>query len=149
MCIFSCCQKLEGDIEEIAPFFRVGSVIFLTEQLRLALITEARNWKLAYAKALNKKCGQEIVFITDFVDNLMKLLSRPIKDLEDVRSAMASLNEIRDKAIYIDMTVSPIEEAYSLLNKYNIFFSDGNAEKVDSLSYGWKKLTALVSFYLA
>ena len=43
------------------------------------------------------------------------------------------------------MTITPIEETYALLNKYNIFFNDGNAERVDTLSYGWKKLIAQVS----
>ena len=70
----------------------------------------------------------------------MKKLSRPVKDLDDIRSHMASLGEIREGSIKIDMTIQPIEEAYAMLNKYNIFFNDGNAERVDSLSYGWKKL---------
>ncbi|KAI8792083.1 dynein heavy chain 5, axonemal [Biomphalaria glabrata] len=135
-------QKLEMNIEEMVPSFRVGSVIFLTEQLKLALVTETRNWMMAYAKALNEKCSREMDSINDFVDNLMKRLSRPIKDLDDVRAAMAALNEIRDNEIRIDLTITPIEETYALLNKYNIFFNDGNAERVDSLSYGWKKLSA-------
>ena len=82
--------------------------------------------------------------VTEFVDNLMKRLSRPIKDLDDVRGHMASLAEIRENEIRVDMTITPIEETYAMLNKYNIFFNDGNAERVDSLSYGWKKLTAQV-----
>ncbi|KAK3724620.1 hypothetical protein RRG08_041104 [Elysia crispata] len=135
-------QKLEMDIEEITPSFRVGSVIFLTDELKMALITETRRWKMAYAKALNEKCGQEMDSVTEFVDNLMKRLSRPIKDLDDVRGHMASLAEIRENEIRVDMTITPIEETYAMLNKYNIFFNDGNAERVDSLSYGWKKLTA-------
>lgn len=46
--------------------------------------------------------------------------------------------------IRIDMTIGPVEETYALLNRYNIFFNDGNAERVDTLSYGWKKLIAQV-----
>lgn len=57
---------------------------------------------------------------------------------------MASLAEIRDNEIRLDMTISPIEEAYIMLNKYNLSFNDGNAERVDSLAYGWKKLKAQV-----
>ena len=45
------------------------------------------------------------------------------------------------------MTIGPIEEAYALLNRYNIFFNDGNAERVDTLSYGWKKLIAQVDIF--
>ena len=53
---------------------------------------------------------------------------------------MAALTEIRENEIRIDMTITPIEEAYAMLNKYNILFNDGNAERVDSLPYGWKLL---------
>lgn len=81
----------------------------------------------------------------EFMENQMKKLSRPVKDLDDVRSHMASLAEIRETSIRIDMTIQPIEEAYAMLNRYNIFFNDGNAERVDSLSYSWKKLTTQVS----
>ena len=38
------------------------------------------------------------------------------------------------------MTVTPVEEAYTMLNKYNLIFNDGNAEKVDTLSYQWNLL---------
>ncbi|KAK3576985.1 hypothetical protein CHS0354_005992 [Potamilus streckersoni] len=135
-------QKLETEIEEIQSSYRVGSVLCLTEQLKLALITEARNWKLAFSKALNEKCAKEMDEILEFTENLMKRLSRPCKDLDDIRAHMSALGEIREAEIRIDMTITPIEESYAMLNKYNIFFNDGNAERVDSLSYGWKKLKA-------
>nr|XP_006825999.1 PREDICTED: dynein heavy chain 5, axonemal [Saccoglossus kowalevskii] len=132
---------LETSIEEILPSYRVGSIVFLTEKLQMALITEARAWKLAYGKALNNKASKDMLEIFDFIDNLQKRLARPIKDLDDVRSAMAALHEIREAEIRIDMTIGPIEESYSLLNKYEMTFPDGNAEKVDGLTYAWKKLT--------
>jgi dynein heavy chain len=140
-------QNLELQIEDMQPSYRVGSVLYLTETLKLALIQETRSWKKAYSKALNGKCGEEMDQILDFMENLMKRLSRPVKDLDDVRSHMAALSEIREAEIRIDMTIGPIEETYALLNRYNISFSDGNAERVDSLSYGWKKLMAQVTFF--
>ena len=118
--------------------------MFVTDPLKLALTTESRNWKNAYAKALNEQCGSEMDEMLDFIDILTKRLSRPVKDLDDVRGHMAALAEIREAEIRIDMTITPIEEAYAMLNRYNIFFNDGNAERVDSLSYGWKKLIAQV-----
>ncbi|XP_053396215.1 dynein axonemal heavy chain 5-like isoform X3 [Mercenaria mercenaria] len=134
-------QRLEGELEEIVPSYRVGSVTFVTDPLKLALVTETRNWKLAFSKALNEKCAQDMDEMLEFMENQMKKLSRPVKDLDDVRSHMASLGEIRESSIRIDMTIHPIEEAYAMLNRYNIFFNDGNAERVDSLSYSWKKLS--------
>ncbi|KAH3727100.1 hypothetical protein DPMN_053025, partial [Dreissena polymorpha] len=133
-------QRLEQELEEIQHSYRVGSVTFMTDPLKLALVTEARNWKLAFSRALNEKCASDMDEILEFTESQMKKLSRQVKDLDDIRSHMASLGEIREASIRIDMTITPIEEAYAMLNKYNILFNDGNAERVDSLSYGWKKL---------
>lgn len=49
----------------------------------------------------------ERIFI--FIDDLTKRLSRPIKDLDDIRFAMAALKEIRENEIRIDMNLAPIE----------------------------------------
>ena len=106
----------------------------------MALVTETKNWKQAYGKFLNEKCAREMDDILEFFDSMQKRLSRPVKDLDDIRSHMSALVEIRENEIKIDMTIQPIEEAYIMLNKYNLFFNDGNAERVDSLSYGWKLL---------
>ncbi|XP_071801151.1 dynein axonemal heavy chain 5-like isoform X2 [Asterias amurensis] len=133
-------QNLETTIEEIPISYRVGSVICLTEKLKEALIAETKAWKLAFGKALNAKASADMTDIFDFIENLQKRLSRPIKDLDDVRAAMASLAEIRESEIRIDMTIGPIEESFAMLNKYDLLFQDGNAEKVDSLSYSWKNL---------
>ena len=47
--------------------------------------------------------------IFTFLEDITKRLSRPIKDLDDIRLAMAALKEIRDKEIMIDMSIGPIE----------------------------------------
>lgn len=47
--------------------------------------------------------------IFTFLEDITKRLSRPIKDLDDIRHAMGSLREIRDREIMIDMSIGPIE----------------------------------------
>lgn len=44
-----------------------------------------------------------------FVDEAGKKLNRQIKDLDDIRIAMAALKEIREHQISIDFQVGPIE----------------------------------------
>jgi len=50
--------------------------------------------------------------IFDFVEDINKRLSRPIKDLDDIRFIMAALKELRENEIRIDMTIGPIEVQY-------------------------------------
>ncbi len=112
----------------------------MTEDLKRSLLTEIGNWKMAYGKAMNNKASLDMRNLLETIDDTQKKLSRPCKDLDDIRSHMNSLNQIKEKEIEIDRTITPIEETYAMLNKYEITFNDGNAEKVDSLAYGWKNL---------
>lgn len=86
---------MEAAIEELQLSYHVGPVLFVTTQLKRALITEAGTWKFAYGKALNEKCAKEMDELLEYMDNLLKKLMRPTADLDDVRAHMASLGDIR------------------------------------------------------
>jgi len=49
---------MELDIENLQGSYHVGPVLFITDKLKKALITEAGAWKFAYGKALNDKCAK-------------------------------------------------------------------------------------------
>uniref|UniRef100_A0A4W5NZY5 Dynein, axonemal, heavy chain 5 n=1 Tax=Hucho hucho TaxID=62062 RepID=A0A4W5NZY5_9TELE len=131
-------------IEGLPASCTVGSVLFHTDHLKLSLTQECRAWKLAFGAALNSQASADMADIYSFVDGLTKRLQRPVEDLEDVRGAMASLREVREAEIRIDATIGPVEESFALLNRHELIFSDGNAEKVDGLTYAWRNLNALV-----
>lgn len=63
-----------------------------------------------------------------------------MSDLDDIRLIMGVLAELREKETEISMMISPIEETYSLLNRYNIRYSKEEADAADNLRYSWKKL---------
>ena len=81
----------------------------MTEPFKLALSVEIKYWKLLFGHSINEKYRASMDEITQFVSEYSKRLSRPINDLEDVRSAMAGLEEIRKNEIRIDMTLGPVE----------------------------------------
>mgnify|MGYP000372566898 CR=1 FL=1 len=125
-------------VGEIPDSHKLGPISFDTELLRLALVTECQNWKRAFGIALNNKAAGDMDKIFETVEDQKKRLSRPINDLDDIRSSMASLKELREKEIYIEMTIGPIEEAYGLLNRFELAFNDGNQERVDTIGYAWR-----------
>uniref|UniRef100_A0A6Q2YIW6 AAA+ ATPase domain-containing protein n=1 Tax=Esox lucius TaxID=8010 RepID=A0A6Q2YIW6_ESOLU len=135
-------QKQEAQIEDLPASCTVGSVLFHTDHLKLSLIQECRTWKLAFGATLNSQASANMANIYSFIDGLTKRLQRPIEDLEDVRAAMAALREVREAEIQMDATIGPVEESFALLNRHELVFRDGNAEKVDGLMYAWRNLTA-------
>jgi len=59
-----------------------------------------------------------------------------------------ALTDVREAEIRIDLMILPVEEAYAMLNKYQLTINDGNAERVDTISYSWKLLKQQVSLSL-
>lgn len=68
---------------------------------------------MAYGKLCNTKYLNEMEMIFTSVEDWVKRLNRPIKDLDDIRLAMETLKEIREKEITIDMMIGPIEARYA------------------------------------
>ena len=67
---------------------------------------------MAYGKLCNTKYLNEMELIFFSVEDWVKRLNRPIKDLDDIRLAMETLKEIREKEISIDMMIAPVEVSY-------------------------------------
>lgn len=81
----------------------------LTADLKMSLTAETKNWMVDYGQLCNKKYRSEMEQIFGFVDEAGKKLNRQIKDLDDIRIAMAALKEIREHQISTDFQVGPIE----------------------------------------
>ncbi|XP_028852845.1 dynein heavy chain 5, axonemal [Denticeps clupeoides] len=137
-------STLEAQINELPPSCIVGSIQYDTDQLKLSLIQECKTWKKAFGAALKHQASENMAEIYTFMEGLTKQLQRPINNLDDVRGAMAALRDMSEKEVHIDSLIGPVEESYALLNRHDLHFSDSSAERVDSLTYAWKSLNALV-----
>ncbi|XP_067841427.1 dynein axonemal heavy chain 8-like [Heptranchias perlo] len=130
----------QQEIEELSSTITVDFIELNTEPMKMALMVEAKAWKMVLCRFLNERYKGKMTEITAFITEQMKNLTRPIQDLDDVRFAMESLSEIRDNEIQMDMTLGPIEEAYSILNKYDVEISKEETEGVDTLRYFFNKV---------
>lgn len=82
---------------------------FSTGPMKLALSIEAKAWKMLLCRYLNEEYKKKMQDMISFITEYLKKLSRPIRDLDDVRFAMEALANIRDKEIEMDMIMGPIE----------------------------------------
>ncbi|XP_047128865.1 dynein axonemal heavy chain 5 isoform X1 [Hydra vulgaris] len=136
--------NLESSINILPDNYTVGPIIYSSIPLKVALLNETQTWKQAYGKALAERAYHSMKNILQFIDNTNKQLTRPINDLDDVRSSMAALADIREAEIRVQMEITPIEESYALLSNYGLNEFNDN-EHVDNLTYAWKKLQELAS----
>ncbi|XP_044298752.1 dynein axonemal heavy chain 5 [Varanus komodoensis] len=133
-------RDLAAEINSEPEYICVGTIALYTVDLKLALTTETKAWMIAFGRHCNKNYRTEMENIFTFVEEISKKLNRQIKDLDDIRIAMAALKEIREQQISIDFQVGPIEESYAMLNKYELLVAKEEMEKIDTLRYAWEKL---------
>lgn len=104
-----------GEVIDAEPDIVVAGTISLnTEKLKLALTTEMRAWIVSYGRTMNHKYQTVMEEVFKSIDDWTKMLSHPLSDLDDVRSVMATLKDIRENEIKIDMSLDPIEVSYRL-----------------------------------
>jgi dynein heavy chain, axonemal len=137
-------EYIEREIMEIPGTTQIGLLLISAEPLKLALLSETKDWKQQYGLNLNRKVKKDMEQLIEYMDSKTIKLSRKIVDIDDLRIAVETLSEIRETEVDIDMKVAPIEEAYLLLTKHNVNVTREETEMVDSLRYSWKKLKMLV-----
>ncbi|XP_057691021.1 dynein axonemal heavy chain 5 isoform X3 [Corythoichthys intestinalis] len=133
-------RDMQLEINSEPECITVGALALFTVGLKMSLTAETKNWMVDYGLYCNRKYRSEMDQIFTFVDEAGKKLNRQIKDLDDIRIAMAAFKEIRESQIDIDFQVGPIEESYAMLHKYELSVAKEEAEKVDTLRYMWEKL---------
>lgn len=125
--------------------------VYFVDKLKLAFLVEAMAWKKSLGAILSSRYKERLQKIIDYINKKIKVLSREIKDLEDVRLAMKCLGEIRDDFIPLDMELILIEETYTLMGKFNIDILKEDQDIVDGLRYQFSNMLYMVfsNFHLS
>ncbi|XP_076759064.1 dynein heavy chain 8, axonemal kl-3 [Xylocopa sonorina] len=133
-------DKLVEEIQILPQKHIVGPIEICMDKLKLALLVEARMWKVLLGQMLSTTYKEKLKRITDYINEKNKVLARDINDLEDVRIAMKCLGEIRDDFISLDIELILIEETYTLMGKFHISVSKEEQNIVDSLRYNFTNM---------
>ena len=134
--------EVEKEIMDRPDVHEVGAILMVAEPLKIALCAEAKAWRVVVGEHSNRKYRLVMEEAFRFINECMKRLARPVKDLDDVRLTMDILREIRENEIRIDAMISPVEESYALLSKHRLPVVQEESERVDTLRYSWTRLLA-------
>ncbi|XP_071450018.1 dynein axonemal heavy chain 8 [Hetaerina americana] len=133
-------EELAEEVNNIPEFHTVGPLMIFTSKFKNALYVEVIAWKYLLGKHLSNYYRGVLNELYAFISEHTATLQKPIKDLEDVRGAMACLDEIRENFIRIDMAIGPLEEIYAIFNMHSIEIPKEDIEKVDSIRYSFQKM---------
>ena len=138
-------MTIEQDIAKIAPVHNIGCLSMETQSLKYSLKAEAAAWKAQYAKNLHSQGREDLYNFMEYIRETTMKLNRKMEDLEDVRYIMNILSELRSKEAEIDSVMSPIEDMYSLLLRYEVQVPKEETDMLSDMFYAWKKLRKLQS----
>ncbi len=136
-------MALESEVAAITPTHTIGALRLHTSPLKASLKSEAANWKTAFAKNLHSQALEDLRAMHDYMRETTLKLSRPIEDLEDVRNVMELQRELRDREAEIDTLMTPIEEIYALLTRYEVRVPREETDLLADLRPNWRKVHKL------
>ncbi|KAG8468097.1 hypothetical protein KFE25_007149 [Diacronema lutheri] len=134
---------VEAEITKIAPVHNIGALSLETGPLKSSLMSEANAWKAQYAQNLHRQARTELDRISQWLHDMNRNLKREVNDLDDVRSAVTYLEQLRDKEANLDAEYGPVEDMYALLARYDVPVPKEETDIVTDLRYSWKKLKKL------
>ncbi|XP_073412523.1 dynein axonemal heavy chain 8 [Dendrobates tinctorius] len=135
---------IEQDVSQISSALCVGFIELCTAPIKASIITEAKAWKLLLCRYLNEEYKTKMTGMAEFISENLKILSRPILDLDDVQSVLKVMTIIRENEMRIDRGVGPVEEAYAILSRFQVHVTREETEVVDALRYSFTKLVSKV-----
>ncbi|NWT22388.1 DYH8 protein, partial [Cardinalis cardinalis] len=135
-------DTFEQEMKNFKPIMLLGPIELHTEPLKKALTIEANSWKMVLCRYLNEEYKVKLLDIISFINDYLNKLARPLVDLDDVRLAMEALSAIQEKRSDIDISMGPIEEAYAILNAFNVEITKEESDGVDTMRYAFNKLKA-------
>ncbi|CAG0887043.1 unnamed protein product [Darwinula stevensoni] len=114
---------MERAISREPDSYCVGAVTISMENLKLALNVEVKGWITRIGRACKVEYRRKMDKIFAQINDLSRKLSRPIRDLDDLRIGMQALRLIREKEIDMEMAIDPIEASKTPLIFRNRFDS--------------------------
>ena len=128
--------QLAGEKEEI----KIGRILVSCKDLIRTLNDEIQQWINMYANALYTKFVNETKFLISQIEDMDKKLDRPIKDLDDIRIIMETQKKIRDIDIDMDIKIKMVENAFVLIEKYNLPVTVEHKQETETLFLLWMAL---------
>lgn len=77
----------------------IGSVVIYMDAAYAAIIEHSKLWKVILGTKLMASYKAQLDEMVAFIKEMEMILSRPLRDLDDVRVAMSCLDKVREREI--------------------------------------------------
>jgi dynein heavy chain, axonemal len=130
-------DRITAAIEDLPKSETIGPIEIRFERINESLLDTSKEWKTILGQKLSEFYKTILERMVEFIHDKQKILSRPLKDLDDVRLAMECLESIRENFLAMDMDLTLMEDTYALFNTFQISIPVEDTERVDGLRYNF------------
>ncbi|XP_069475795.1 dynein axonemal heavy chain 10 [Ambystoma mexicanum] len=102
----------------------------------------ARAWVISLGKLLNESAREELVSVQEQLQKLTINLKRKPDTLTDLKFVLATIAQIRDMSLTVEMRFRDIEERYRTLAMYNIEVAEEEKELLIKVKHKWEALVS-------
>ncbi|XP_042636525.1 dynein axonemal heavy chain 10 [Orycteropus afer afer] len=100
----------------------------------------AKSWVVSLGKLLNESAKEELHNLYEETELLAKNLKKTPSTLEDLKFVLATIAEIRNKSLVMELRYRDVLERYRTLAMYNIFLTDAEKELAGKIESMWSSL---------
>lgn len=135
--------NLEEEVKSLASCFNISSLAMQSKPLQLELLQRVCSWKEVYINKLYAQAQNQLDTLTLKMEEEAHQLSLPIPDqdkLEDLRVLMNTLRDIRDRESLVEFQFLPVQQSYTLLQRYTTIVPKEEIDRVEDLRFRWRRL---------
>jgi hypothetical protein len=107
--IFCDFDDIRDSIKRILDSKDVEPFRYLTKKFQMNLFDEIRQLELIFAKYIRLYYRTKFFNINDFFKKNEPRLNRQLRDLDDVRFVINTLDILKENFVQIDQTIEPLE----------------------------------------
>lgn len=107
--VFSDFDDTRDSIKRIADSKDTIPFRYITKQLKSNLSEEVRQLELVFAKYIRLHYRTKLFTINDFFKKNEPRLNRQLRDLDDARFVIHTLDTLKENFVQIDHTIEPLE----------------------------------------
>merc|ERR1711949_121246 len=106
-------------------------------KFKQTLKNEIKQWINGIGSSMHTKYKNELDMLYSQINDIDKKLERSINDLDDIRIIMETQKKLREIEIDLDMKIDLVENAFSMMAKYELQMTKGDVERVEGLGQQW------------
>ena len=133
-------KKIDANLRQEKDEFKFGTILVSTLEFKETLRYEIKQWKNMITKAIHIRYKKEMDSIIATQQDLDKKLDRPILNLDDIRIIMETQKKMRDIEIDLDIQIEMVENAFTLISKYQFQLTKEDIDRVENLNITWQEL---------